>query len=117
MIEKNVDLQIFMRPPFLPVAQITVSPIEEEDVLIDDDIGTRIGDPWKVILFNDDIHTFDEVIVQLQKATGCSVQRAEQIAYEAHTKGKAIAFSGEFNDCFRVAGVLREIQLIVEIEG
>jgi ATP-dependent Clp protease adapter protein ClpS len=94
-----------------------VLPYEDEDVLIDDDIGTRIGEPWKVILYNDDIHTFDEVILQLQKALTCSAQRAEKIAFEAHTRGKAIAFSGEFDECFRVAGVLREIQLIVEIEG
>lgn len=94
-----------------------VLPYEDEDVLIDDDIGTRIGEPWKVILYNDDIHTFDEVILQLQKALKCSAQRAEQIAFEAHTRGKAIAFSGEFDECFRVAGILREIQLIVEIEG
>ncbi|MGH7454513.1 MAG: ATP-dependent Clp protease adaptor ClpS, partial [bacterium] len=65
----------------------------------------------------DDVHTFDEVILQLQKALRCSAQRAEKIAFEAHTRGKAIAFSGEFDECFRVAGVLREIQLIVEIEG
>lgn len=101
--------------PFLN--QAVVSPYEDEDVLIDDDIGTRIGEPWKVILYNDDIHTFDEVILQLQKALKCSAQHAEKIAFEAHTKGKAIAFSGEFDECFRVAGILREIQLIVEIEG
>jgi hypothetical protein len=100
-----------------PVFNAAVIPFEDEDVLVDDDIGTRIGDPWKVVLYNDNIHTFDEVILQLQKATGCSPQRAEQIAFEAHTKGKAVAFSGDFNECFRVMGVLREIQLIVEIEG
>jgi ATP-dependent Clp protease adapter protein ClpS len=102
---------------FSVFAQATVVPYEDEDVLIDDDIGTRIGEPWKVVLYNDHIHTFDEVILQLQKAIGCSVQRAESIAFEAHTKGKAVAFSGEFNECFRVMGVLREIQLVVEIEG
>ncbi len=104
-------------PRLFVFAQAVVSPYEDEDVLIDDDIGTRIGEPWKVILYNDDIHTFDEVILQLQKALKCSAQRAEKIAFEAHTRGKAIAFSGEFDECFRVAGVLREIQLIVEIEG
>jgi ATP-dependent Clp protease adapter protein ClpS len=114
---KSLGIPLFNLLLSLSVAQVTVSPFEDQDVLIDDDIGTRIGDPWKVILFNDDIHTFDEVILQLQKAIGCSAQRAERIAFEAHTKGKAVAFSGEFNDCFRVAGVLREIQLIVEIEG
>ncbi len=121
--KKNSPLHAFtfhashftLSAPFF--AQATVLPFEDEEVLIDDDIGTRIGEPWKVILYNDDIHTFDEVILQLQKATRCSAQRAEQIAFEAHTKGKAVAFSGEFDECFRVAGVLREIQLIVEIEG
>ena len=92
-------------------------PLEQEEVELEDDIGTRIGAPWKVVLFNDDIHTFDEVILQLQKATKCGTQRAEKIAFEAHSRGKAIAYDGEFEDCFRVAGVLREIQLLVEIEG
>ncbi len=30
------------------------------------------GEPAKVILFNDEVHTFDEVIGQLIRATGCS---------------------------------------------
>jgi ATP-dependent Clp protease adapter protein ClpS len=116
-IKKDAQLLFSPAPSLFSISQVTISPLEDEDVLIDDDIGTRIGHPWKVILFNDDIHTFDEVILQLQKAIGCSAQKAEQIAFEAHTKGKALAFSGEFNECYRVAGVLREIQLIVEIEG
>ncbi|MFQ5709065.1 MAG: ATP-dependent Clp protease adaptor ClpS [bacterium] len=77
----------------------------------------RVARPWKVVLFNDDIHTFDEVILQVQKATGCSVVDATRITMEAHFKGKAVAFQGEFDDCFRVAGVLGEIGLMVEIEG
>ena len=95
----------------------TITPDLDEEVAVDDDIGTRLGHPWKVLLYNDDIHTFDEVIVQLQKAIRCSTQRAENIAFEAHTRGKAIAYSGEFPQCFRVAAILREIQLVVEIEG
>lgn len=70
-----------------------------------------------MILFNDDIHTFDEVILQVQKATGCSVTEAERITLEAHFKGKAVAYAGAFEKCYKVAGILREIQLIVEIEG
>jgi ATP-dependent Clp protease adapter protein ClpS len=93
------------------------SPAEEEVETIDDDTTGHTDEPWKVILYNDDIHSFDEVILQLMKALGCSSQKAEDIAFEAHSKGKAIALSGSFEECFRVAGVLREIQLIVEIEG
>lgn len=77
----------------------------------------RITRPWQVILYNDDIHTFDEVILQVQKATGCSLLEATRITVEAHFKGKAVAFSGEFAECNRVAGVLREIGLVVEIVG
>lgn len=93
------------------------SPGEEEVEVIDDDTTNNTAEPWKVILYNDNIHSFDEVIMQLIKALGCGSQKAEEIAFEAHTKGKAIAFSGAFEECFRVTGILREIQLIVEIEG
>jgi len=77
----------------------------------------EIDRPWKVILYNDDIHTFEEVILQVQKATGCSDHEATRITMEAHFKGKAVAFEGEFEECHGVAGVLREIGLIVEIQG
>ncbi len=79
--------------------------------------GPKIQRPWQVILYNDDIHTFDEVILQLQKATGCSLLEGTRIAMEAHMKGKAVAFKGDFPDCTKVAGILREIGLIVEIQG
>ncbi|HHL73374.1 MAG TPA: ATP-dependent Clp protease adaptor ClpS [Bacteroidetes bacterium] len=93
------------------------TPDQDEDVLSDEDIDSKLDEPWKVILFNDDVHTFDEVILQLCKATGCSTQQAEKIALEAHFRGKARAYSGSFAECYKVAGILREIQLVVEIEG
>ncbi|MFQ5652158.1 MAG: ATP-dependent Clp protease adaptor ClpS [bacterium] len=77
----------------------------------------RIDEPWQVVLYNDDVHSFDEVILQVQKATGCALLEATRITYEAHTRGKAVAYQGEFEKCHRVAGILREIQLIVEICG
>jgi len=107
-------------PVAMPAQAISMgidTPYSDEDLLVDDDIGSRLGEPWKVILYNDDIHTFEEVIVQLQKALGCGQSRAEQIALEAHSRGKAIAYNGKFEECFRIMGILRQIQLIVEIEG
>ncbi len=71
---------------------------------------------WRVILYNDDIHTFDEVIGQLRKATGCNEEQAAQIAHEVHTRGLATAYTGEKDQCKRVASVLREIQLQVELD-
>ena len=92
-------------------------PETDVEVVAEEGVEERLDDPWKVILYNDDIHSFDEVILQLVKATGCSTQDAERIAWQAHMMGKAVAYQGTFDECFRVQGVLREIQLVTEIEG
>lgn len=72
--------------------------------------------PARVILFNDDWHTFEEVILQLIKATGCSRQRAEALTWEVHTRGKAAVYEGELPQCLRVSSVLEEIGLHTQIE-
>ena len=71
----------------------------------------------KVILFNDNIHTFDDVISQLIKAIGCTSGRAEAYAWEVHTKGKACVFVGEIEKCLRVSSILEEIGLHTQIES
>ena len=72
--------------------------------------------PSKVILFNDNIHTFDDVISQLIKAIGCSSERAEAYAWEVHTKGKACVFVGDIEKCLKVSSILEEIGLHTQIE-
>lgn len=79
-------------------------------------LGTGRDQPWMVILFNDDHHTFDEVIAQVQKATGCSAGEAFHITYTAHTHGQAVASIGSQPECEQVASILREIDLRVELE-
>ena len=54
--------------------------------------ATRLQSPWIVILYNDDWHPYDQVVLQVQKATGCSQEEAEWITYKAHTQGRAIAY-------------------------
>lgn len=72
--------------------------------------------PCVVILYNCDCHTFDDVEVQLQKATGCSLEKAEALAVEVDSKGRAIVFQGELEECERVAAVLGSIRLQVEVD-
>jgi ATP-dependent Clp protease adapter protein ClpS len=72
--------------------------------------------PYVVILYNDDVHDQMEVTSQLQKATGYPIDRCVAIMFEAHTRGRAIAFTGSERDCDRVAGVLRQIRLQVETD-
>jgi len=73
--------------------------------------------PWRVFLFDDDVHTFDEVIEQLIKALGCNASHAEELTFKVHSEGKAKVYEGTFEACFEVNSVLKEIQLITEIKG
>lgn len=76
---------------------------------------TSVGIPFKVILYNDDWHTFDEVINQIIKATNCSFEKARDLTFEVHVKGKAIIFYGPLPECLKVSSVLEEIELHTQI--
>jgi len=83
------------------------------DINIDEDIS--IGLECKVILYNDDWHSFEEVINQLIKAISCPFEVARDLTFEVHVKGKALVFGGGMKDCLRVSSVLEEIALNTEI--
>ncbi len=87
------------------------------DVLVDIKEEENLDTPWRLILYDDDVHTFDEVINQLIKALGCSQSKAEEITYKVHFEGKAIVFEGTFEECLKINSVLQEIQLVTEIKG
>lgn len=88
-----------------PEVDVLTEELEEEDT------------PWRVILYDDDVHTFDEVIEQLIKALECSTSHAEELTFKVHNEGKANVYEGTFEACFEVNSVLKEIQLITEIKG
>jgi ATP-dependent Clp protease adapter protein ClpS len=95
------------------------APAPDEAAVVEQEVDdeTRLDEPWRVVLYDDNIHTFEEDILQLVKATGCTEERAERHAWTVHTEGKDCVYTGEFFECLRVQGVLREIQLVTEIEG
>ena len=86
------------------------SPVQEKD---EDTLTTT---PAKVILFNDDVHTFDEVIGQLIKAIHCDSVKAEAIAWEVHNTGKSMVYEGPMPECLKVSHILEEIALHTQIE-
>ncbi|MFZ1517385.1 MAG: ATP-dependent Clp protease adaptor ClpS [Ignavibacteriaceae bacterium] len=69
----------------------------------------------KVVLYNDDWHTFDEVIAQLIVAVKCTYEQARSFAFEVHVKGKSIVFNGSINECLKVSSILEEIALHTQI--
>ncbi|MBK7103848.1 MAG: ATP-dependent Clp protease adaptor ClpS [Ignavibacteriae bacterium] len=78
---------------------------------------TNIDTAYRVFLFNDDIHTFEEVILQLIKAINCSFEKARTLAFEVHVKGRAMVFAGEMVNCLKVSSILEEIGLHTQIVG
>ena len=87
--------------------ELLVEVLEEEEV----------SAAWRVLLFNDEVHTFEEVIGQIIKATGCGLAKAERLTWKVHSEGKAQVYEGEFEECLRVETVLSEIDLITRIVG
>jgi ATP-dependent Clp protease adaptor protein ClpS len=99
----------------MPTATETDTVIQISPGILDQ-LEEQVDRPWVVILYNCDCHTGEEVVLQLQKATGCTLEEAEWIMVEAHTTGRAVAFSGTEEECERVAGILRSIKLQVETD-
>ncbi|MEM8897011.1 MAG: ATP-dependent Clp protease adaptor ClpS [Bacteroidota bacterium] len=51
-------------------------------------------DPYKLIVWNDNINTFDWVIVSLMEICGHTQDQAEQCAWIIHYKGKYVVKKG-----------------------
>ena len=52
----------------------------------------------EIVLFNDDVNTFDHVIDSLIEICDHTLEQAEQCAILVHYKGKCTVKTGEYND-------------------
>ena len=80
------------------------------------DIGNLFGNPHKCILFNDEHHSFEEVVAQVMLAVKCDYSRATALTMQAHTSGSTIVFTGSLERCEHVAGILEKIGLATNVE-
>lgn len=111
----NTDLPDFLKPESEDENFTDVDVIEQVDESIDDGTGNGLG--TKVILFNDNYHTFDQVIKQLMIAIKCSEETAYYHAYTVHTKGQSDVYKGPINKCLAVSTILQQINLKTQIVG
>ena len=65
---------------------------QEVDVLTDQE------DPCNLIVWNDDVNTFEWVIETLIEVCGHSPEQAEQCSYFIHHKGKYAVKNGEYDE-------------------
>lgn len=85
----------------------------EVEELVDDGVSATGG--WRVVLFNCDCHSFDEVERVLIAATRCTLSRARALSNEVHTKGSAEVYRGPRERCEAVADVIGRVGLLVKV--
>lgn len=83
----------------------------QEELLLEEDIK----DLSEIVLFNDDVNTFDHVIKTLIDVCEHSPQQAEQCSLIVHYKGKCTVKTGEFEDLKPRCSKLLEAGLSAEI--
>lgn len=100
---------------FQPPGTDTGADLSSATAVLDSNGGT--GWDTQVILFNDDINTFDHVIAALMSVFGHPEPLAENIAYEAHTTGRAIAEVEPRPDAEKHAAALLALGLQAAVES
>lgn len=71
---------------------------------------------FEIVLYNDDVNTFDHVIDCLMKYCKHDAQQAEQCAWLVHTKGKCAVKSGDYSTLQPLCEALCENGLSAQIE-
>ena len=82
-----------------------------EEVLVEESIGYNN----EIVLFNDDVNTFDHVIETLIRVCNHTAEQAEQCAILVHYKGKCTVKTGSFDELKPQCTQLLEAGLSAEI--
>ncbi|MFK7749594.1 MAG: ATP-dependent Clp protease adaptor ClpS [Kordia sp.] len=88
----------------------TQEKIQEELLTLED-----IQKNNEIVLYNDDVNTFDHVINTLINACDHTAEQAEQCSIIVHYKGKCTVKTGEYNDLKPRCSKLLQAGLSAEI--
>jgi ATP-dependent Clp protease adaptor protein ClpS len=92
----------------------------DEDILIeeDTDIDEAISGlfEYQIVVYNDDVNTFEHVIICFMKYCGHEWLQAEQCALIIHNNGKCSVKKGQFNKLKPICEALLENGIKAKIE-
>lgn len=92
--------------------QVTkIQPDEDVDVL------TAFESPYQLIVWNDEVNTFEWVIEALIEICGHTNEQAEQCALLIHTQGKYAVKNGEYDDLKPMCDAITERGIGATIEA
>src|ERR1700760_821601 len=90
-----------------------VKPHYEEDT----DVLTSLDEPYSLIVWNDEVNTFEWVIETLVEVCGHSADQAEQCAMIIHTQGKYAVKNGTYDELKPMREAITERKIGCTIES
>ena len=87
----------------------------ETEVLEETEVVVDTENESKIILYNDDVNSFEHVIMCLVAFCDHGFQQAEQCAFIVHNKGRCTVKHGSKEDMIDRAKKLSEEHLTVEV--
>jgi ATP-dependent Clp protease adaptor protein ClpS len=117
-LQNNAD-EFYAKLPFVfrifsIIVPVNLTMIREKSKPADNPSGL-ISDGKELILFNDDVNSFDFVIETLIEVCDHEMEQAEQCALIAHYKGKCVVKSGSFEELKPKSEEMSRRGLTVEI--
>ncbi|HNT22384.1 MAG TPA: ATP-dependent Clp protease adaptor ClpS [Saprospiraceae bacterium] len=88
----------------------------DEDILLDEG-QVDLDDPALLVVYNDEVNTFDWVIQCLMEVCNHTFEQSEQLSLLIHFKGKATVKTAPFDDLRPMKDALVERGLSAVIEG
>jgi ATP-dependent Clp protease adaptor protein ClpS len=87
----------------------------QEQILEATAVETAVGNAHEIVLYNDDVNTFDHVIETLMRVCEHTAEQAEQCALLVHYKGKCTVKTGELAELVPQCSALLEAGLSAEL--
>lgn len=88
----------------------------QEETFTLDEILSSLKVMHRLILWNDDVNTFEHVIYCLMKYLDYSESQAEKIAWTVHNEGKCAVLEGSFTEMEVYRKILQQEGLTVTVD-
>ena len=87
----------------------------KEQIKEDTDVAEIRVNEHQIVLFNDDVNTFDHVVETLVRVCGHTLEQAEQCSIIVHYKGKCTVKTGSYEELKPRCTQLLQADLSAEI--
>lgn len=89
----------------------------DTEILEEIQIETLVEKDWKLVVYNDDVNTFDHVIQTLIEICSHSPIQAEQCTLMIHYKGRATVKQGEYEELVQMRTGITDRHINAEVEA